>query len=144
LAPTTHSSETTQDSWLEGNVRLIQIPRFDDSRGGLVPFEFDQLPFVPRRMFVVQDVPVQTVRGRHSHAKQRQIMICLAGRIEVDVRSGQHHASITIDHSQTGLLVEPGVWNSQKFVVDGSILLVLASGAYGPADYTTDDADSGG
>lgn len=141
MTPATSSGGITRDAWLEGNVRLVQVPSFDDVRGSLLSFEFELLPFLPRRAFVVQDVPVDTIRGRHAHLKQRQILVCLAGSVEVEVRLHDHRQSITLDRPQAGLLIEAGVWCSQRFITDGSILLVLASGRYDPEGYAPEAVD---
>lgn len=135
------SSETTQNSWLEGNVRLIEVPRFDDARGSLVPFEFEQLPFLPRRMFVVRDVPIDTVRGRHALMEQQQFLVCLVGAVEVEARLHNHRQTIALDRPDVGLLIEPGIWSSQRFVADGSVLLGLASGDFDPQGYATEGVD---
>ena len=117
---------------------------FDDARGSLVPFEGDQLPFVPNRIFIVQSVPAGTIRGCHAHLHQRHMLICVSGRVEVQVRFDHQHQSITLDQPQTGLLIEPGVWSSQRFITDDTILLALASGPYDPNDYTSEEDDHGG
>jgi hypothetical protein len=126
---------------LGGGARLVEVPRFDDPRGMLVPVEFDALPFTPQRAFVVGDVPVGTIRGRHALGTQRQLLMCLAGRIEITVRRDDVEASVVLDQPQTGLLLEAGVWISLRFALDGSMLLVLASGAYDPSEYVQEDGD---
>ncbi len=124
-------------SWLDGMVRLVEMPRFDDADGSLVPFEFDRLPFSPHRMFVVSSVPVDTVRGRHALLEQQQLLVCLAGRIDVEVRWLHLEAFVTLDQADVGLLINPGVWSSQRFIADASMLLGLSSGSYDPDGYET-------
>ena len=133
MASTTNENETS--SWLDGRVRLVVVPRFDDVRGSLVPMAFEQLPFPPARMFTVTGVPVGTVRGGHALRQQQQVLVCSAGCIEVETRLGEEVEYITLDRPEVGLFVDAGVWCSQRFLVEGSILMVLASGSYDPDGY---------
>lgn len=43
------------------------ISKFKDSRGLLVAFNFPDLPFTPRRVFVVSETPENILRGKHAH-----------------------------------------------------------------------------
>jgi len=115
--------------------QLIAVPCCEDGRGQLFPYEFKNQPFVPKRIFVVRSVPVNTVRGLHSHKKQRQVIICLSGAIEIELRISGNSASLILDSPEVGLLIEPGVWASQKFLKENTIQLAMASGPYDPADY---------
>ena len=36
---------------------------YTDDRGGVVPIDFSDLPFIPKRIFYVKDVPKNTIRG---------------------------------------------------------------------------------
>lgn len=139
MTPPAEPHETAPEAWLEGRVSLVRAPRFDDERGSLVPFE--QMPFPPHRVFVIRDVPRETIRGRHAHREQRQVLICLSGAVEVDIRLHDRRQSIVLNDPQTGLLIEPGVWSSLRFITDDSVLLGLASGDYDPEGYVARDAD---
>jgi dTDP-4-dehydrorhamnose 3,5-epimerase-like enzyme len=109
-----------------------------------VPFEFRELPFVPRRVYTVQSVPVGTIRGRHALLSQRQILICVSGQIDVRIRSHDWLGAVTLDQPDTGLLVEPGVWTSQEFMFSGTVLLVMASAPHDPNGYVAEpDIDRG-
>src|SRR5262245_28042653 len=51
-----------------GNAQLWRLPNFKDMRGEIVPVEFTRdLPFVPKRHFIVYGVPDGRVRGEHAH-----------------------------------------------------------------------------
>lgn len=83
----------------------------------------------------MSSVPVGTVRGCHSHKSQLQAIVCLAGAIEVELRVEARSASLVLDHPGSVLLIQPGVWASQKFVKEHSVELVLASGPYQQDEY---------
>jgi dTDP-4-dehydrorhamnose 3,5-epimerase-like enzyme len=122
-----------------GKAALVTLARHSDLRGALTPFEFAALPFMPRRIFVVSDVPVGTTRGKHAHRNGRQLLVCLSGRVRIDMRSGNISESIVLDGSEHGLLIDSGVWAAQTYLVRGTVLLVLAS-----EPYAKDASNSGG
>ena len=62
---------------------IQKIKSFTDEKGNLLPIEFGQLDFVPKRVFVVNDVPVGCVRGNHAHYKTKQYLICTKGEFNV-------------------------------------------------------------
>lgn len=118
-----------------GRARLVGCPRHGDKRGILMPLEFDGLPFTPRRSFVVTGDAAGTVRGGHAHRSGRQLLLCLHGRIEVLMRWQGLETALVLDPASPGLLFGPGVWCQQRYVAEGSILLVFASEPYDPGSY---------
>ena len=123
------------ESWFDGLASRVPLRAFKDERGSLLPLDFPSLPFEPRRVFVVQDVPPGTVRGKHAHHRSRQLLIRLAGRIEVEMRFAGGTARTLLLDSQSGLLLEAGVWAAQTYLDPGSSLLVLASEPFDLASY---------
>jgi dTDP-4-dehydrorhamnose 3,5-epimerase-like enzyme len=113
----------------------IPAPSLRDERGLLTAIEFDDLPFLPRRVFAVADVPPGMVRGGHAHRTGQQLLLCLAGAIEViTVAAGAavHHM---LTPNSAGVLVPAMVWSEQRYLVPGSTLLVLCSEPYHPDSY---------
>jgi hypothetical protein len=106
-----------------------------DDRGTLTAIDLDSLPFAVRRMFVVTGVPAGTVRGGHSHRRGLQALFCLGGCIEVELHRDDAVEVVTLRPDGRGLLVRAGVWSQQRYVADGSELLVLASEPYDPGTY---------
>lgn len=128
----------TPESWLDGKARLIPLSCFNDERGSLLPLDFHALPFEPRRIFVVHEVPEGAVRGRHAHHRSRQLLVRLQGRIEVEMQHEGARARTVLADSRAGLLLEAGVWSAQTYLEPGASLLVLASEAFHPSSYITD------
>ena len=123
---------------LAGLARLVPLVSHANERGCLLPLEFGDLPFVPRRVFTVSEVPPGTVRGGHGHRMGEQLLVCLQGRVEVLLRRGPLEAMAVLLPAGPGLLVPAGVWCRQTFVDAHSVLLVLASEPYDPASYFED------
>jgi dTDP-4-dehydrorhamnose 3,5-epimerase-like enzyme len=118
-----------------GRARLVECSPFADERGRLLPFQFSDLPFVPGRAFAVADVPVGVARGGHAHRSGMQLLVCLQGRIETLMRVADAEERLMLSPSAAGLLVGPGVWCQQTYLVEGSVLLVFASEPYDPSSY---------
>lgn len=119
--------------------QLIEGPEHTDMRGSLVANEFDDvLPFRPRRMFVVYDVPSQHVRGEHAHYECWQYLVCVAGSVNVHLDDGHERQVVALDSPCRGVVIPPMVWASQFGYTSDATLLVLASHPYEDGDYIRD------
>lgn len=116
---------------------MPNLNKFSDERGVLVPLEFNNLPFIPKRAFYVYDVPKDTWRGEHAHYKTEQFLICLKGKIHVRLESKKGIEEITLNESDT-CFIDKMVWDSQKFLVEDSVLLVICSTNFDKSDYIFD------
>lgn len=130
-----------QTEWFGGRARLVALPERSDARGTLLPLDFDALPFEPRRVFFVHDVPAGVVRGAHAHRRARQLLVRIAGVVDVELRAEGQSARVVLDRSDAALLLEPGVWAAQTYRDAGSSLLVLASEPFDPESYSSKAID---
>lgn len=119
--------------------KLYDLPIVDDMRGSLSFGEYDKhLPFIPKRYFIVYDVPSKEVRGEHAHKKLHQFLICIKGSCSVVVDDGQNREEVRLDTPGVGLHIPPMVWAVQYKYTGDAVLLVLASDIYDAADYIRD------
>lgn len=122
-----------------GDVEVVEAVAHVDDRGLLTEFDPTGLPFAVRRIFTVSEVPVGSVRGRHGHREGSQALFCIAGRIDVALRRGETtHGLVTLTPGSPGLSISGGVWSEQRYVGEGSSLLVMASDPYDPDTYESD------
>jgi serine acetyltransferase/dTDP-4-dehydrorhamnose 3,5-epimerase-like enzyme len=120
-------------------VSLRKLPIVDDMRGSLSFGEFDRhLPFIPKRYFIVFDVPGKEVRGEHAHKQLHQFLVCVKGTCAVVVDDGQRRQELLLDSPGLGLHIPPMVWATQYKYTSDAVLLVLASDVYDPNDYIRD------
>ena len=120
-------------------VCLQRFAEFADLRGSLTAGEIPKdIPFTPRRWFLVYDVPNREVRGEHAHHVCHQFLICVSNSISVAVDDGKRRDEVTLDSPTLGLHIPPLVWASQFRYDPGSVLLVLASHPYDSTDYIRD------
>jgi acetyltransferase-like isoleucine patch superfamily enzyme/dTDP-4-dehydrorhamnose 3,5-epimerase-like enzyme len=117
-------------------VALYQFQRIRDLRGDLTVGEFERnIPFIPKRYFVVFDVPSYETRGEHAHKRCHQFLICPSGSVSVVVDDGVSREEITLNKPNMGLLIPARVWGVQYKYSAGSALIVFASEYYDPDDY---------
>jgi mannose-6-phosphate isomerase-like protein (cupin superfamily) len=114
-------------------VRDLQIEQ--DARGELVVVDIAaQVPFVVSRLFYVRKVPVGQPRGQHGHYRCSQFMVCQSGRMRIDVTDGNIERRLNLKVGQS-ILVEPGIFATETYLDDDSILLVLCDMPYDREDY---------
>jgi UDP-2-acetamido-3-amino-2,3-dideoxy-glucuronate N-acetyltransferase len=122
-----------------GGAALVRLHAVFERRGHLTVGELGKgLAFVPRRFFVVSEVPDADIRGEHAHRTLHQFLVCLAGSVVAEVGDGKRNRVITLDCPQVGLHIPPMVWGVQHHYSRDAVLLVLASSEYDPADYIRD------
>ena len=114
------------DDILGSLVRSFSLPTNVDSRGSLLALEFAEHPFRPERAFVTRVSEAGTQRGGHAHKDCRQLLVSLAGDIDVEIAHGGRTAQVRLDTPGRGLLIEPTVWSRLIFVSADAQLLALA------------------
>lgn len=117
-------------------VSLHHFPKHQDLRGSLLALEMGKdLPFVPKRTFVVFDVPTEQVRGEHAHRACEQFLICLKGSVHVLADDGKRRQEFVLDSPYEGIYLPPMTWGTQYQYSHDATLLVFASHGYDAADY---------
>ncbi|MGE8225393.1 WxcM-like domain-containing protein [Stenotrophomonas pigmentata] len=133
--PTAVSSDETIHSSVSG-VMLHKMPRYQDLRGALSVGEFSKdLPFQPKRYFLVFDVPSQETRGEHAHRICHQFLICVKGSVRVLADDGTRREEFSLDSPSVGLHLPPMIWGTQYQYSPGAVLLVFASEGYDSDEY---------
>ena len=124
---------------LVAGVEIRELPCITDMRGNLSAAEIGrQLPFVPKRDFLVFDVPSVEVRGEHAHRELHQFLVCVRGSMSVVVEDGRHRQEHVLNRQNLGLYIPPMIWSTQYKYTRDAVLLVLASDIYDPKDYIRD------
>jgi UDP-2-acetamido-3-amino-2,3-dideoxy-glucuronate N-acetyltransferase len=117
-------------------VEFYRLPVIPDMRGSLSFAEYGQyLPFVPKRFFLVFDVPSREIRGEHAHKQLSQFLVCVKGSCSVMVDDGNCREEYVLNSPGVALLIPPMVWGVQYKYSSDAILMVLASDVYRSDDY---------
>ncbi|NND00776.1 MAG: isomerase [Gammaproteobacteria bacterium] len=125
---------------LTANGALLQRLKFvTDIRGNLSVGEFpSDIPFVPKRYFLVLDVPSKEVRGAHAHRTCQQFLICVHGSCHVVLDDGKTRSEVTLDSPDMGVYIPPMTWGTQYRYSADAVVLVFASDYYDDTDYIRD------
>lgn len=125
-----------QDEVGVGGVRLVKFQEYSDIRGLLSVGNFSEdIPFKPKRFFLVYNVPSKETRGEHAHKECHQLLLCVHGSLNVLVDDGVSRAEIYLDRPTLGLYIPPMIWGVQYKYSSDAVLLVFASHKYDPGDY---------
>lgn len=120
-------------------VQFVHLPVIPDMRGSLSFAEYGQyLPFVPKRFFLVFDVPSQEIRGEHAHKQLDQFLVCVKGSCTVLVDDGNCREEYILNSPGAALHIPPMVWGVQYKYSPDAVLMVLASDIYNANDYIRD------
>jgi len=120
-------------------VQLVDFPRHGDARGQLAVAELGgALPFPLRRVYWIHGTKPGVSRGFHAHKELRQLCVCVAGSVRLNLFDGRREESVILDSSAKGLLIGPSVWREMHDFSPDCVLMVFASAEYDEADYIRD------
>ena len=121
------------------DVKLLNLKTFIEPDGNLVPVESKHdIPFDIKRIFYVYGVQNQDDRGKHSHYKTKQILICLNGEVEVVCDDGEQRKIYRLTKPHQAIYIPEMIWDEQRYLSEDSVLLVLSNTYYDPEDYIED------
>ena len=112
-------------------MRLIKDP----NSGDLGVIEFNELPFVPKRIYWISNFKPNVWRGEHAHKSLTQVAIVLSGRLTIDLYLGSKCTSLELTANSDPLLIEPGRWRVIRNADPSTVLLVIADNEYHEEDY---------
>ncbi len=119
-----------------GNVTLHNFKYIPDMRGDLSVGEFSrEIPFDPKRYFLVLNVPSEKTRGEHAHYHCHQFLICVKGKCAVVVDDGKKRKEVELNRPDMGIYLPPLTWGIQYKYSSDAVLLVFASHYYEADDY---------
>ena len=113
-------------------VERFDFEFFEDDRGRLTVLESKDLSFT--RMFFVFGTE-GCVRGEHAHISCNQFLFLIQGRIDVSVSDGYATKNYRLCNLAPSLLVPAGIWSTQVYVYQNSILSVSCDLRYDENDY---------
>lgn len=121
------------------DVRLIELPRFNDPRGNLSFVEQqNHIPFVIQRTYWIYDVPGGENRGGHAYKTTSEFIIAISGSFDVTVDDGLEKKTFTLNRSYFGLYIPNGLWRTMENFSTNSLALEFADTKYDRRDYIED------
>lgn len=117
-------------------VRIIELPRFNDPRGNLSFAEQNNhIPFEIKRTYWIYDVPGGEKRGGHAYINTDEFIIAISGSFDVTVDDGNEKKSFTLNRSYYGLYIPRGLWRQMENFSTNSLALEFASTPYSKDEY---------
>ena len=119
--------------------QLLPIQTHTDERGSLGVVETESpLPFTPKRLYFLYNVPEQKSRGEHAHRALHQFMFAASGQFVVTLDDGFERKTYVLDSPEQGLYIAPMMWRKLEGFSRDAICCVLASEVHQPDDYVND------
>ena len=121
------------------NPYIIHFPKIGSSQLGYISVsEKDNLPFVPKRIYWTYFTPEDVVRGHHAHYDLEQILVAVAGKIEVDIiLKNSESFQFVLDSPNLGLFIPKMSWRTIKYS-HNAVQMCIASMEYNEKDYIRD------
>lgn len=120
-------------------VKIIDLPKYEDPRGNLTFFEEDNhIPFKIERVYWIYDVPGGQIRGGHAFKEQKEFIIALSGSFDVVVDSGSEKRTFSLNRSYYGLYIPAGLWRQMENFSTNSLAMVVSSTTFSEIDYIRD------
>jgi hypothetical protein len=121
---------------------IIEVSKINNRAGNISVVEgLKNLPFVPKRVFYLYDIPAGEARGAHSHKECHQFIVAASGSFEISLDDGANKKTVTLNRPFYGLHIPPGIWAYELNFSSGAICLVLASEKYKEDDYIRNYSD---
>lgn len=129
----THATSSLNDC------RLITLNKHHHENGNLTVVEnCQEIPFDIKRIYYIYDVPGGIERGGHSHYECERVLVAAIGSFNVTITDGVDSITYTLNRSNMGLYIAPGIWLTLNNFSSGSVVLAIASQEYDPNDYVRD------
>ena len=112
---------------------LKSLEIFRDENGTLSTLN-KNLGFAAKRFFYVTGVKELEWRGDHAHRNNKQILVCVKGKILVLLDDGECVRGHTLNEGEY-IFVDSMVWDKQQYLTGNDILLSICSTEYDKDDY---------
>ena len=124
------------------DVKIIELPRFLDTRGNLSFLEqINHIPFEIKRTYWIYDVPGGESRGGHAFKDNQEFIVALSGSFDVVVDDGQQRKVFALNRSYFGLYIPAGLWREINNFSTNSLALEFGSEHYTETDYIREYED---
>lgn len=107
-------------------------------KGKLSEIDLTNLPFVPKRFFIVDNVKVGDYRADHAHLKDQQYLICLNGSLKIFITGKDLITKEILLHQTDSLLLPTLTWCKIYFIEPESSFVCMCSETHDESEYIRD------
>jgi dTDP-4-dehydrorhamnose 3,5-epimerase-like enzyme len=113
----------------------IQHKIIQNKFGKLAVIEDKLLGHSFKRIYYIYDVKKGNIRGFHAHKNLKQWLVCLRGKILVNLDNGKKMRTIILNNPSKILIVDKLIWHTMEWKTTNAILMVIADDYYKENDY---------
>ena len=115
---------------------LINFPKIGSSQLGYISVaENENLPFTPKRIYWTYFTPEDVVRGYHAHFELEQILVAVAGKINVEIEMPDGKCfNFVLDNPHMGVFIPKMAWRKMRYS-HNAVQMCIASLKYNEMDY---------
>jgi len=116
-------------------ISLLNFPHLGDHDSWINVYQTSSVvPFNITRVFNVYSKKPNN-KGKHAHLQCTQLIICIFGSVNLDLKDGISNRSVELNSGDNGLLIPPGIWVEVEYMGNNSIIMVLCDLVYDENDY---------
>jgi hypothetical protein len=118
---------------------IIDFPKIGNVSLGYISLaEEDNLPFTPKRIYWTYFTPEDVERGGHAHLELEQILVAVAGKVELEIETHDGETfQFTLASPNKGVFIPKMSWRKMKYT-HNAVQMCIASLAYDENDYIRD------
>lgn len=109
----------------------------ENETGFLLPINFEQLPYNPKRIFVIKNKFSGAIRGKHAHLIDKQILLVLNGSIKLSYENKFSKGILNLSFGQVYFSKELE-WLELEMIEPNTIVMVFCSIEYDETEYIRD------
>jgi hypothetical protein len=117
----------------------IIFPKVGNTHLGYISIaEKSNLPFVPKRIYWTYFTPEDVERGGHAHIALEQILVAVAGKVELHIETSSGDSfDFILDSPNVGVYIPRMSWRTMKYS-HNAVQMCIASIEYDEKDYIRD------
>lgn len=97
-----------------------------------------KIPFDIKRVYFIDNLRPQSIRGLHAHKKLKQWIYAVRGKFRLTVYDGKKEKEIWLDKPSSGFYLAPMLWHMMDKFSKDCLICVFASDYYDEKDYVRD------
>lgn len=109
----------------------------ENETGFLLPINLKNLPYIPKRIFILKNKFAGAVRGNHAHKIDKQILFCISGFIKIKYENKDETGIREMKFGDSYSSKE-NEWLEIEMIEKDSSLLVFCSIEYDENEYIRD------
>lgn len=97
-----------------------------------------EIPFPIKRVYFMQGVSGNAIRGSHAHRTLTQVMFAAAGSFTLALDDGTTKQTVAMNDPSCGVILGPHLWVTMSEFSNDCVILVFADDYYKESEYIRD------